>query len=257
MYLSDAFVYKDDGLFLDGINYTGKFIHFLEALVKKRNLFADLIINNHIIPLGLATFSVNSGYVICCVNGRFALTEDVDVNEVKVSIHPANGDTLMESTTADVNTKLCARDTDVDIYFKVGSIYPFNELKVVVPESRFNALTTHNIPAKALDDYESVIVPSDTFTVTINSNITNPLLSYKINDGDFVSIHDETFPVVIESIELGSSITLHYSGKDAPNVVIDGQSTKYNISTEDVTIEIDHDTTIAINEAAFIDPENP
>jgi hypothetical protein len=153
MYLNDATIYKDPSLVLNGVDYTGKFRHFLEALVKTRNLLADVIVNNHRIQCGLASFSVDSGYVIASINGRFALTEPVDITELTVSVHPANGDTLMESHTDNINTKICAGDTDVDIYFKVGSIYPMNELKFVLRESAFNALHTNNVPAKALADY--------------------------------------------------------------------------------------------------------
>lgn len=184
MYLNDATIYKDPSLVLNGVDYTGKFRHFLEALVKTRNLLADVIVNNHRIQCGLASFSVDSGYVIASINGRFALTEPVDITELTVSVHPANGDTLMESHTDNLNTKICSGDTDVDIYFKVGSIYPMNELKFVLRESAFNALHTNNVPAKALADYPVEIEveepsskkPSEEPTVEEPTNTDTPVV---------------------------------------------------------------------------------
>lgn len=156
MYLNDGTI---ESYMLNGKNYEGKGIQYLKELVTTRNLFADLIVNGiRIIPCGPVTFSLSSGYVIASVDAHFALTEAANVTSLELSVHTAaDPDDVLISSSTLVNTYIGNRDTDADFYFKVGSVFPFNELKFVLPGSFFNSLNTDEIPKKALEDYPAVV----------------------------------------------------------------------------------------------------
>jgi hypothetical protein len=130
----------------------------LKALVDTNNLFADIIINHKIINAGMVSFNYNSGYVIASIDTHIALTQNEPFTNIQVCIHTAdNPDNFIISDT-DVNNTIPNNDVDVDLFFIVGNVFPYNDLKRVVPESHFISMGTKNMPQINFSDLPSVVV---------------------------------------------------------------------------------------------------
>ena len=125
----------------------GSIKRFLEQLTTAHNMVADVIVNNKLISTSIATFSVNSGYVLANIDARFALTKQTDFNAININIHPANSsEDVITSYTDNLTEGIPANDVDADLWFKVGSLYPFNSLKLELPASYFNSMRSENMP---------------------------------------------------------------------------------------------------------------
>ena len=103
--------------------------NLLNYLVSSRNMVADIIINNQKkIASSIATFSVDSGYVVASVDIRIAFDKLVDFNAIEINVHPANepNSVYVSSYTDGFSEAIPANDVDADLYFKAGSLYPYN-----------------------------------------------------------------------------------------------------------------------------------
>lgn len=153
MFLNDAEITLP--VTINGVTYNSK-MKLLKALVETNNLFADIIINTKIISAGIVSFNYNSGYVIASVDTHIALTQNEPFTNVQVGIHPAGEDNFILSNT-DVNSTIPSNDVDVDLFFIVGNVFPYNDLKKVVPESHFISMGTKNMPQINFDDLPSAV----------------------------------------------------------------------------------------------------
>lgn len=156
MFLNDATI---DSYTLNGVTYNTK-IAFLKALAEVKNLSTDFVVDNKVFKCNHAMFSYNSGYLIANVDGHFALTEPHPTNNhsIEVRIHTADGSgDILSSETNNLNFIVPANDVDADLYFVVGSVFPFNDLKKVVPESNFISLGTSNMPQVAFSSLDNAV----------------------------------------------------------------------------------------------------
>lgn len=135
---------------------------FLRYLLSSRGIAADVVINNKIITSSIITFTLNSGYVIASVDSRFAFAKSVDFSEINIICRDIkSGETVVTSYTSEIAGKIPMDDVDADLNFKVGELYPHNELKDVVPVSRFNSMHSEKMPKIDWDSLPDVVTPDD------------------------------------------------------------------------------------------------
>ncbi len=158
-------------------NY-GSVKNMLKRLVASRNMIADIVVNSQKqIASSLVSFSDNSGYVIANVDAHVAFEKIVDVSSIEISIHPANTPEkiIINSYTDGVLDAIPAGDVDADLYFKVGSLYPYNELKFEPIESKFHSMRSNTMQPISYDLLPSIVSggsedDSETYTVSFNSS---------------------------------------------------------------------------------------
>ena len=154
MYLHDGAIRRDTV-----IKSFGSVKKFFDYLTRARNLIADVYIDNILTISSLVTFSIDSGYLMANIDARFGMKELVSFKDITITVRAANSEAiLIESHTSGLSEAIPANDVDADLWFRIGSIYPFNELKYDVPPSRFNSMRTANmsqIDFKALSSIES------------------------------------------------------------------------------------------------------
>jgi hypothetical protein len=142
MYLHDGAIKRDTV-----IENFGSVKKFFDYLTRARNLIADVYIDNILTVSSLVTFSIDSGYLMANIDSRFGMKELVSFKDITITVRAANGEAiLIESHTSGLSEAIPADDVDADLWFRIGSIYPFNELKYDVPPSRFNSMRTSNMP---------------------------------------------------------------------------------------------------------------
>lgn len=154
MRLNDATINR---LEINQKDYSNSIKGFLNALLNSEHFHADLLINNHIIPAGFVKFTVDSGWVFANVSTKLSLGETVRSDHLTVQIYD---DVDKENPIIESDTKVLytinENDVEARLCFMVGSVFPYNGLKMVVPESRFVSLGTSNFPVKTLEeDYET------------------------------------------------------------------------------------------------------
>lgn len=143
---------------LNQVNYENNIKGFLNTLLNSERCSAELVIDNQrIIPAGSVKFTVNSGWVYANVNTKLSFGETHRCNNLKVSVFCSTDkeNPIMESNTEVLYT-INENDVEARLCFMVGSVFPYNGLKLVVPESRFVSLGTSNFPVKALNEYEEM-----------------------------------------------------------------------------------------------------
>lgn len=142
MYLHDGAIKRDAV-----IESFGSVKKFFDYLTRARNLIADVYIDNILTVSSLVTFSIDSGYLMANIDARFGMKELVSFKDITITVRAANSEViLIESHTSGLSEAIPANDVDADLWFRIGSIYPFNELKYDVPPSRFNSMRTSNMP---------------------------------------------------------------------------------------------------------------
>ena len=127
---------------------------FLNALLNSEHFHAELLIDNKIIPAGFVKFTVDNGWVFANVSTKLSIGETKHLDKLEVKIFDdVNKDAFIKSETEVLYT-ISENDVEARLCFMVGSVFPYNGLKMVVPESRFVSLGTSNFPVKMLDEYE-------------------------------------------------------------------------------------------------------
>lgn len=155
MRLNDAEIMK---FTLNQVDYKNNIKGFLNTLLNSERCSAELVIDNqHIIPAGSVKFTVNSGWVYANVSTKLSFGETLRCNNLKVSVFCSTDkeNPIMESNTEVLYT-INENDVEARLCFMVGSVFPYNGLKLVVPESRFVSLGTSNFPVKALNEYDQM-----------------------------------------------------------------------------------------------------
>lgn len=130
---------------------------FLNALLNSEHFHAELIIKeNYIIPAGFVKFTVDSGWVFANVSTKLSFGETLHLNRLQVKIYDdvITNEAFIESDTEVLYT-INENDVEARLCFMVGSVFPYNGLKMVVPESRFVSLGTSNFPVKSLNEYDA------------------------------------------------------------------------------------------------------
>lgn len=143
---------------LNQVNYENNIKGFLNTLLNSERCSAELVIDNQrIIPAGSVKFTVNSGWVYANVNTKLSFGETHRCNNLKVSVFCSTDkeNPIMESNTEVLYT-INENDVEARLCFVVGSVFPYNGLKLVVPESRFVSLGTSNFPVKKLEEYDEM-----------------------------------------------------------------------------------------------------
>lgn len=142
---------------LNQIDYKNNIKGFLNTLLNSERCSAELVIDNqHIIPAGSVKFTVNSGWVYANVSTKLSFGETHRCDNLKVSVFCSTDkkNPIMESNTEVLYT-INENDVEARLCFMVGSVFPYNGLKLVVPESRFVSLGTSNFPVKRLTEYDA------------------------------------------------------------------------------------------------------
>lgn len=166
MYLNDGDINREVV-----ISEYGSIKRFLEHLITAHDMVADVIVNNRLVSTCIATFSENSGYVLANIDARFALTKQVDFNAININIHQANsGENVITSYTDNLIEGIPANDVDADLWFKVGSLYPLNSLKLELPASYFNSMRSENMPKIDFSKLKPIVTEGD---VTDESDAEN------------------------------------------------------------------------------------
>lgn len=157
MYLNDGYINREVV-----INEYGSIKRFLEHLITAHDMVADVIVNNRLVSTSVATFSENSGYVLANIDARFALTKQTDFNAININIHQVNSnENVITSYTDNLTEGIPANDVDADLWFKVGSIYPLNNLKLELPASYFNSMRSENMPKIDFSKLKPIVTEGD------------------------------------------------------------------------------------------------
>ena len=135
---------------------------FLRCLPNRHDIVADVIINNKVVSSSVVTFSMNSGHVIGSVDTKISLSKPIDFDSINIILHVlGNNETLMTSYTDNLFETIHSNDVELDFYFKVGSVFPDNNLKQVVPESFFYSLNKENIKPTDFNELQNVVEDID------------------------------------------------------------------------------------------------
>lgn len=154
MRLNDATIKRFE---INQKDYSNSIKGFLNVLLNSEHFHAELLIDNqYIIPAGSVKFTVNSGWVYANVSTKLSFGETLRCNNLKVMIYDDvdKEDAFIESDTEVLYT-INENDVEARLCFMVGSVFPYNGLKLVVPESRFVSLGTSNFPVKRLTEYDA------------------------------------------------------------------------------------------------------
>lgn len=138
MRLKDATV---ENMALGNVTFTS-IKPFLDELYKARNLIADIYVNTKLLMSSNASIRVDHNEMFASIDGRFALSEPVDVSSILVRIHESNSDTiLLSSMTLADNLSLETHDYDIDMFIKIASVVPNDtSIKSRVPDTVFHSL---------------------------------------------------------------------------------------------------------------------
>lgn len=166
MYLNDGCINREVV-----ISEYGSIKRFLEHLITAHDMVADVIVNNRLVSTSIATFSENSGYVLANIDARFALTKQTDFNAININVHKVNSsENVITSYTDNLTEGIPANDVDADLWFKVGSVYPLNSLKLELPASYFNSMHSENMSKIDFSKLKPIVTEGD---VTDESNAEN------------------------------------------------------------------------------------
>jgi hypothetical protein len=160
MRLNDATIKKFE---INQKDYSNSIKGFLKALINSEHFNAELIIReNYIIPAGFVKFTVDNGWVFANVSTKLSFGETLHLDRLQVKIYDDvdKENSIIESDTEVLYT-INENDVEARLCFMVGSVFPYNGLKMVVPESRFVSLGTSNFPVKKLDEYDQMIDEPD------------------------------------------------------------------------------------------------
>lgn len=142
MYLNNAIISKWE---LNGKNYVNSKKRFLKDLLDTHRFSVQTVLGTKLATGGNVTFMENNGWVIAHVDIRFALSSDTLFSGLTVSI--LNNNQEIMSSYTDANISICGNhDIDADLYFVVGSFYPYNSNKDNLPESFFRSSLSQMLP---------------------------------------------------------------------------------------------------------------
>lgn len=132
----------------------------VEYLLNAKDLVADIYLNNRLALTGTARMTTDNNYAIASIDGRFALSESVNISGIIVQVRqanePTNGNIILSSTTPAPIT-VDSGDTDVDLYFKVINLTPNCTTKCSVPDSKFNHNLNNKITPIVLSSQPSLV----------------------------------------------------------------------------------------------------
>lgn len=142
MYLNNATISKWE---LNGKSYVNSKKRFLKDLLETHRFSVQTVLGTKLATGGNVTFMENNGWVIAHVDIRFALLSDTLFSGLTVSI--LNNNQEIMSSYTDANISICGNhDIDADLYFVVGSFYPYNSNKDNLPESFFRSSLSQMLP---------------------------------------------------------------------------------------------------------------
>lgn len=142
MYLNNAIISKWE---LNGKSYVNSKKRFLKDLLDTHRFSVQTVLGTKLATGGNVTFMENNGWVIAHVDIRFALSSDTIFSGLTVSI--LNNHQEIMSSYTDANISVCGNhDIDADLYFVVGSFYPYNGSKDNLPESFFRSSLSQMLP---------------------------------------------------------------------------------------------------------------
>lgn len=143
------------------LNKYGSFKNILNHILRSRRLKADLIIEHKLVKQCIITFSTDSGYVMANISDIIAFTNNISYSSIEINVYDEAGDCIIKSYTDGLNSMIPKHDVEVELWFKVGSIYPHNELKPVVPESCFASLHSRYLSPVNFESLQSVVTNGD------------------------------------------------------------------------------------------------
>lgn len=202
---------------LNGKDYASSKKKFFKALCKTHDFKVKLVFGNKVLDRGSVTFMENSGWIIAHVDSKFMFDSDVTVSGLTISISNKENEIVNSQTDIEYifGKNKCI---DADLYFAVGTIYPYNQLKQDVPESLFrvseydcsNKLNFDSLPdAAGEDDFEDWVMKSSTFT-----DVNGTELYYKVGFTDINEELSEALDLTVEGIKENLNLmTMYYDSE--------------------------------------------
>lgn len=235
---------------------------FIDKLLAATDLIADVYINTHKAFSSRVTMTVNNGYMMANVDGRFALSQAEVIDSILIQVRQSGDSTIILSSFTMFGEMMDTGDYDADLYFKVISVVPNCTLKCFISDSRFKSLRTAKLPPITL--YEQPVAPG--YEIGPSSEIT---VQYIVYPGvsvmfEITSLDGEEKDV---GIELSGSWKVNTDGQPPFNGELSGwefyvEDNKFTSHCEGVLPEITVSLTINGNDyettaLGSIDGEKP
>ena len=131
---------------------------YMSALKNAKNLVADVYVNGsdeveHLLFSSLVRFIVSNGYLFASIDGSFSIDPPAHINCVEIIVHESGKlDSWVMSSRTYVNEFIESGDQNADLFFLVGNLSPYNEKRIIMPDSKFNWLETTRLPSYKLED---------------------------------------------------------------------------------------------------------
>lgn len=273
MYLNNATISKWE---LNSKNYENSKKRFMKDLLETHRFSVQAVLGTKLATGGNVTFIENNGWVIAHVDLRFALANDTLFSGLALSI--LNNNQEIMSSYTDVSVAICGdHDIDADLYFVVGSIYPYNSNKDNLPESFFRSSLSQMLPRLDFsklpdavgggdeDDGNEVLVSlpfavsngyslEDEINVVYNTN-EQAILKVYMDKSDFDSLKSKVNPDFYFGFMMPMGATpdmyglavhaLTSNGGQAAEIVMEGSTSdedrgKNNLLSRDVVVGV-HD----------------
>ena len=130
---------------------------FIDKLLAATDLIADVYINTHKAFSSRVTMTVNNGYMMANVDGRFALSQAETIDSILIQVRQSGDSTIILSSFTMFGEMMDTGDYDADLYFKVINVVPNCTLKCFISDSKFKSLRTAKLPPITL--YEQPVAP--------------------------------------------------------------------------------------------------
>lgn len=218
---------------------------FIDKLLAATDLIADVYINTHKAFSSRVTMTVNNGYMMANVDGRFALSQAETIDSILIQVRQSGDSTIILSSFTMFGEMMDTGDYDADLYFKVINVVPNCTLKCFISDSKFKSLRTAKLPPIAL--YEQPVAPGYEvgpaaiayYNATVDGGVFyienvefDPEVNYSwVVSTDTASCTRSKGGVARLDIEGGE-----YGEEDAKSVlnsIISGKTPKITISVED------------------------
>lgn len=125
---------------------------FIDKLLAASDLMADVYINTHKAFSSKVTMTVNNGYMMANVDGRFALSKQEVIDSILIQVRQSGNNTIILSSFTMFGEMMDVGDYDADLFFKVINVVPNCTLKCFISDSKFKALRTAKLPPIVLEE---------------------------------------------------------------------------------------------------------
>lgn len=205
---------------------------YMSALKNAKNLIADVYVDGsdeveHLLFSSLVRFIVSNEYLFASIDGSFSIDPSAHINCIEIIVHESGKlDSWVMSSRTYVNEFIESGDQNADLFFLVGNLSPYNEKRIIMPDSKFNWLETTKLPSYKLEDLptsDSIDIDESTYGVGYypHENSTMTLTSViPGTDGNYtvtISVSEEPNPDGSYGVTVGLSNGKSFVGSIKPN----------------------------------------